>query len=62
LYFSSSVLFQLMSRLLFIFFSKSCTLAFIVHNIWLLTKTAGDISLRPKEHRDLANANRVHPY
>ena len=31
------------------------------HKIWLVTRTAGDTSLRPKEHRDLANDNRVHP-
>jgi hypothetical protein len=27
----------------------------------LVTRTAGDTSLRPKKHRDLANDNRVHP-
>jgi hypothetical protein len=33
----------------------------IFHKIWLVTRTTGDTSLRPKEHRDLANDNRVHP-
>ena len=27
--------------------------------IWLVTRTAGYTSLRPQEHRDLANDNRV---
>ena len=31
------------------------------HKIWLITRTAGDTSLRPKEHRNLANDNIVHP-
>jgi hypothetical protein len=31
------------------------------HNIWLVTRTAGDTSLVPKEHRNLSNDNRVHP-
>jgi hypothetical protein len=31
------------------------------HKIWLVTRAAGDTSLRPKERRDLANDNRVHP-
>jgi hypothetical protein len=31
------------------------------HKIRLVTRTAGEASLRPKEHRDLANDNRVPP-
>ena len=31
------------------------------HKIWLVTRTAGNTSLRRKEHRDLASDNRVPP-
>jgi hypothetical protein len=33
----------------------------MLHKIWLVTRTAGDKSLRPKKHRDRANDNGVHP-
>jgi hypothetical protein len=31
------------------------------HKIWLVTRTAGNTSFRRKEHRNLANHNRVTP-
>jgi hypothetical protein len=32
------------------------------HKIWLVTRTAGDTSLRPKEHRDLETTTESIPY
>jgi hypothetical protein len=71
LYFSSPFSLQAMLGSAFIFRTNSSALVFIVfgklsnisspyekqmfHKIWLVTRTAGDTSVRRKEHRDLEN-------